>query len=80
MYRVERVPVAGAGVDAHTLACPVTDQVRVPVGAPRPLTPVTKAENVIAWPTDGEVGIASTKIDGVATVRLIAISVEVALK
>jgi hypothetical protein len=44
------------------------------------LTPVTRAENVIACPTNGEAGFAMTEIEGVATVRLTAIEEEVALK
>lgn len=56
------------------------DQVTVPDGAESPLLPVTSAENVIAVPTLGLVGVALRKIVGVATVRLIAMMEEVALK
>jgi hypothetical protein len=62
------------------LADPEIDHVTVPVGAGRPLIPVTRAEKVIGVPTLGFDGVALKKIVGAATVRLIAIVDDVALK
>jgi hypothetical protein len=62
------------------LADPEIDHVTVPVGAGRPLIPVTRAEKVIGVPTLGFDGVALRKIVGAATVRLIAIVDDVALK
>ena len=41
-------PLAGFVVDVQAVACPVTLQVTVPVGAAKPFTPVTSAAKVIA--------------------------------
>jgi hypothetical protein len=62
------------------LADPEIDHVTVPVGAGRPLIPVTRAEKVIGVPTLGFDGVALRKIVGAATVRLMAIVDDVALK
>ena len=67
------VPYEVAGFEVQTVADPVTDHVTVPVGAGKPLIPVTRAEKVIGVPTLGFNGVALKKIVGVATVRLIAI-------
>lgn len=67
-------------MEVQTLADPEIDQVTVPVGAERPLIPVTSAEKVIGVPTLGFNGVALKKIVGAATVRLMAIIEEVALR
>lgn len=74
------MPKEVAGFEVQTVAEPVMDQVTVPVGAGSPLIPVTRAEKVIGEPTLGLEGVALRKIVGAATVRLMAIIEEVALR